>query len=84
MTELYNMDEATRDKVLQNMTTERDLRNQMAYARKEAVEEGRAEGRAEGIREANMESAMKLRKLGVTLEIISEATGLSIEEIEQL
>ena len=37
------MDETTRDKVLQNMTTERDLRNQMAYARKEAVEEGLAE-----------------------------------------
>ena len=30
------------------MTTERDLRNQMAYARKEAIEEGHAEGLAKG------------------------------------
>ena len=100
VSELYNMDEDTRDKVIRKMTTERDLRNQMAYARKEAIEEGlaegraigiaegrvegRAEGRAEGIREANMETALKLRKLGVAVETISEATGLSIGEIEQL
>ena len=104
VSELYNMDEYTRDKVLNKMTTERDLRNQMAYARQEAIKEGikegiaeglakglaegRAEGRAEGLvegrREANMESALKLRNLGVTLETISNVTGLSVEEIEQL
>lgn len=68
----------------------------MAYARKEAIEEGlaegraigiaegRAEGRAEGILAANIETALKLRKLGVAVETISEATGLSIGEIEQL
>ena len=33
------------------MTTERDLRNQMAYARKEAIEEGHAEGLAKGLAE---------------------------------
>ena len=92
VTELYNMDEATRDKVLQNMTTERDLRNQMAYARKEAVEEGLAEGRAigiaegraEGRAEAHLETALKLRCLGVDLQTISEATGLSVEDIQKL
>ena len=86
------------------MTTERDLRNQMAYARKVAVEEGLAEGRAEGLAEgraegraeglaegraegraeANLEAALKFRNLGVAVEIISEATGLSVEEIKQL
>ena len=40
VTELYNMDQDTRDKVLDNMTTERDLRNQMIYARGEGREEG--------------------------------------------
>lgn len=44
ISELLNMDEDTRSKVLIKMTTERDLRNQMAYAKKEAIEEGRAEG----------------------------------------
>ena len=84
VSELYNMDEYTRDKVLHKMTTERDLRNQMAYARKVAVEEGLAEGRAEGRAEANLEAALKFRNLGVAVEIISEATGLSVEEIKQL
>ena len=35
MSELLNMDEEIRSKVIDKMTTERDLRNQMAYARKE-------------------------------------------------
>ena len=77
---LYNMDKDIRNKVLYNMTTERDLRNQMAYARKLAIEEGLAEGR----RKANMESALRFKQLGVAVEIISEATGLSVEEIEGL
>ena len=49
VSELYNMDQETRDKVIHKMTTERDLRNQMAYARQEAIEEGIAEGLAEGL-----------------------------------
>ena len=96
VSELYNMDKDTRNKVLYNMTTERDLRNQMAYARKEAIEEGHAEGLAQGLAEglaqglaegrhkANLESAFKLRELGVAVETISIATGLSIEEIRNL
>ena len=48
ISELYNMDEDTRSKVLEKMTTERDLRNQMAYAKQMAIEEGLAEGLAEG------------------------------------
>ena len=72
VTELYNMDQNTRDKVLDNMTTERDLRNQMIYAR----EEGQVEERAK--------NAKSLRDLGVDVEIIAKATGLSVEEIQSL
>ena len=45
------MDRSTRDKVIHKMTTERDLRNQIAYAREEAIRDGRAEGMAEGMAE---------------------------------
>ena len=49
---LLEMDEETRDKNLENMTTERDLKNQFDYARKEGhaigIEEGRVEGRMQG------------------------------------
>ena len=72
VTELYNMDQDTRDKVLENMTTERDLRNQMTYAR----EEGHVEERAK--------NAKNLRDLGVDPEIIAKATGLTVEEIHNL
>ena len=94
--ELYNMDEITRDKVLHKMTTERDLRNQMAYARKEAIAEGLAEGRAEGlaegraeglaagITEAKIQIARNMRSMDLDIKMIAEATGLAIEEIEKL
>ncbi len=70
--ELYNMDEETRLKILDSMTTERDLKNQLAYAHKEGREEGR---RA---------TATKLKALGVDVAIIAQATGLSVEEIALL
>ena len=47
-TELLNMDSVTRSKVLDKMTTERDLRNQIRYLKETAIAEGIAEGLAEG------------------------------------
>ena len=76
VSELYNMDQDTRDKVIHKMTTERDLRNQMAYARQEAIEEGRAEGRAEVAREMLAD--------GMPVDKIARYTELSIEEIAAL
>ena len=74
------MDENTRTKIRNIMTTERDFMNQLAYARKEGREAGREEGREEGCRT----TATRLKELGVALAIISQATGLSEEEIENL
>ena len=76
ITEFYNMDEETRLKILDSMTTERDLKNQLAYARKEGFAVGREEERR-----AN---ATKLKALGVDVAIIAQATGLSVEEIALL
>ena len=38
VSELINMDEVTRSKVIDKMTTERDLRNQMEYALQEVAD----------------------------------------------
>ena len=100
VSELLNMDLQLRNKILDRMTTERDLRNQIAYLKQEAVMEGRAEGLAEGLAEgrvegraeglaegkakATKENALNLRELGVDVAIISKATGLSVETIETL
>ena len=46
--------------------------------------EGKAEGKAEGKTEGKMETASNLKLLGVSMDIIIESTGLSLEEIAKL
>ena len=53
-------------------------------AEKRGREEGRAEGKMEGREEAKLEDARRLKELGVGVEIISQATGLPVETIENL
>lgn len=48
------------------------------------AEEGRAKGLAEGRAEANRETAKKLKSAGTAIEVISQCTGLSIEEVSML
>ena len=72
VTELYNMDQDTRDKVLENMTTERDLRNQMTYAR----EEGREEGIALAIK--------NMAESGLDVEKISEIMKISVADVRAM
>ena len=47
-------------------------------------EEGRVEGREEGRNETNLDNARNLKTLGVAIDIISQATGLSADVIESL
>ena len=60
----------------QSINAYRDIKNSLDTAKKE----GKAEGRAEGI----AETACKLKQMGLDFSKIAQATGLSIEEIEQL
>ena len=48
------------------------------------LQKGKAEGKAEGRQEEKHSIALNLKKLGVSIEQIAFATGLSIEEIEKL
>ena len=74
------MDEITRSNVIENMTTERDLRNQMDYAKQEGIQEGRAEGRAEGI---NLVIRQMINK-GMTVQQVADIVDMSVEEIEAI
>lgn len=64
----------------------------LAEGREQGLAEGRAEGHAEGMEEGlekgrmetNIENARNLKKLGVAIDIISQATGLSKKDIEIL
>ena len=70
------------------MNTERDTYNQIEYARETGREEGHEEGREEGLKEGREEErlkiAMNLIRVGASCEIISQATGLSEEEVSRL
>ena len=70
------------------MNTERDTYNQIEYARETGREEGREEGKEEGLKEGRGEErlkiAMNLIRVGASCEIISQATGLSAEEVSRL
>ena len=62
----------------------RDLTNVVNTAERKGREEGRAEGRAEGFEEANLANARRMKALGLTNDIISQVTGLSIDFLATL
>ena len=59
-----------------------------AAGKAEGIEQGMAEGMAQGIeqgsRQANLQSAKNFKALGVAVDVIAQATGLSVEEVEGL
>ena len=63
-----------------DMTTERDIRNQIAYAR----DEGREEGIAQGAAQSKAEIAKAMLAKGFDVATILELTGLTAEDIESL
>ena len=62
----------------------RDTFNAISGAEQKGRAEGRAEGHAEGRAEERMENARKMKEKGFSVMDISEITGLTIEEIQQL
>ena len=51
-----------------------------AEGRAEGREEGRAEGREEGRAEGLLETARNLKRMGMNVDFIAQATGLSVDE----
>ena len=90
VSELLNMDNVTRLKVLNKMTTERDLRNQMRYfkettlaeGREQGIAEGREQGIAEGRAEGLAEAVRKMLAAGIAAQTIADALGITVEECE--
>ena len=74
------------------MTTERDIRNQIAFAKKnaraegiiEGEAEGKAEGKAEGRMENGIESARRMLEDHLPIETIAKYSGLSIDQVRAL
>ncbi len=61
-----------------------DYENVLEYAVEQGEARGREEGRSEGLAEGKRETAKNLLSLGLTLDKIAFATGLSVEEVQAL
>ena len=60
----------------------RDLFNVVNTAERKGREEGRAEGLVEGRAEEKMDIARKMKSMGMGVDLIAQATGLTAEDIE--
>lgn len=78
--EFASLDDEDKKKYINNMQTARDTYNQIEYAKKK----GREEGMLAGIEKGRREVAMNLLRLKLPVPAISEATGLTEEEVAGL
>ncbi len=82
--DLSNFAPEEKIKYLSDMTTERDIRNQIAYAKDKGIEQGRQEGIAQGVARRNAEIAKAMLAKGYDPATVQELTGLTVEEIAAL
>ena len=66
------------------MTTERDIRNQIRFAKKEGLQEGMEQGIEKGAEQERIAIASRMLAMGLTPEQVSQATDLSLESIANL
>ncbi|MCW3804528.1 Rpn family recombination-promoting nuclease/putative transposase [Marinilabiliaceae bacterium D04] len=62
----------------------RDLKNSLDTAKEEGHEEGWKKGLEKGKEERTSELVKSLLENGVSIEIISKSTGLTVEQIEKM
>ena len=61
---------------------EEDWKNYNDYFN--TIDFAKEEGRTEGEKKKNLENAQKMKEMGLSLDIITQVTGLPLEEIEKL
>ena len=76
-TEIIKLPAEDKYRLINDMNSERDTRNQIAFAR----EEGREEGLQAGKAERSGEIARKLLAKGMDTKTVAEVTGLSVDDI---
>ena len=80
LTEIASLPKEEQIEYIKEMTTERDIRNQIVYARDMGREEGIAEGEARG----KAETALAMLANGLDIALVSKCTGLSEQQILEL
>ena len=81
-------DPKTRQLIEERENAARNYASAIADAKFEGMEEGEKigleKGKAEGEKIAKVETAKNLLKIGLTVDQIAQATGLSIEDVSNL
>ena len=83
ITDLSALPEEERDKYENSIDIFRDNLAVMAAAKNEGEREGMVKGMAKGEQKKQWEIALKMQKMGLPIETICRATGLSEEEVEK-
>jgi predicted transposase/invertase (TIGR01784 family) len=77
-------DEVERARLMSEYKYELDTQSRIVYAWQQGEKEGRKEGEKEGRKEGILEAAKNFKSLGIDMEHITRATGLSYDEIAKL
>ncbi|MEG2066369.1 MAG: hypothetical protein RRZ65_01825, partial [Tannerellaceae bacterium] len=56
----------------------------LAEGKEQGLAEGKEQGKVEGLAEGKRLTAINMKERGISADIISACTGLTIEEIEEL
>ena len=75
---------ADRRAYLRHMEAVRTQKSVLETSREEGRKEGREEGRKEGIENEKLETAKRLISMGLSVEQVSQGTGLNIAEVKKL
>ena len=88
VTEIASLPKKEQIEYIKEMTTERDIRNQIIYARDMGILEGEARGEArgeaKGRAEGKAEDALAMLANGLDIALVSKCTGLSEQQIRDL
>ena len=82
--EIANFTAEERTKYINDMTTQRDIINQIAYAKKEGHAAGVAEGEAKGLETGRAEGEAKIAAEKEAIARNLKARGMSLKEISEI
>ena len=79
-----NMNEDLQMTYVRRMMADWDRKGQLATAKMQGLEEGRAEGLAEGREQERLKMARAMKAHGMDASVIADITGLPLKQIEEL
>ena len=86
--DIFYLDEQERKRYEAAWEYESDRLSMISESERKGLERGKAlglvEGEARGFRQKALQDAINFKRLGVSIAIISQATGLTKDEVERL